>query len=97
MMNNQPMQFMQMAPLQKNNQAQMAQLLQAALARGASPGGAPAAAGPAQGAQLPGGAMNLVPPQANQMGLLARLFRGAQGAQPGAPLAAPMDSTNALY
>lgn len=110
-MNNQPMPFMQMQPMQKNgNNQMMMQLMQAALARG-RPGGAGAPAGPQQGAVLPGGAMNLVPPTAGGpmgmmganpagMGMLAQMFKGLKPAQPGAPLAdmpEPMTSGNALY
>lgn len=85
--------FMPMAPMRKDNTQDMMQgILRAAMSRGSTPGATPAA--PAQGATLPGGAMNLVPPNPASMGLLGRLMRGMQ---PGAPMVEPMSSENAIY
>lgn len=102
------MQFMQMAPMQKNNsQQQMMQLLQTTLARGGKVG---APATPQAGQVMPGGAMNIVPPATGSlmpgqgMGMLGNILdkMKAAGAQPGAPLIEPtansgLDSASAIY
>lgn len=104
------MQFMQLQPMQKNNQQdQMMKLLQATLARGGNV--QPSAPQPAQGATMPGGAMNLVPPAGGGfmsmmpgqgMGLLSGILKKMQPDQPGAPIAGAdpavtVNSGNAIY
>lgn len=102
------MQWMQMAPMQKPQGAQQMgmQILQAALNRQGQANQqqkAALAAQPAPGATVPGGAMNVMPQGAmmpmqpgGMFGMLAQKLRSLGGV--GAPgMAAPMDSTNALY